>query len=97
MFQRWLGSSDSNVCVAFIAQDHDKYNVIPEWLDPCVLGRYVPGVANDDFNGMEAVVSCHLVMSHAYAVRRRVIGPPDSVVVHREWVADQHYTVVACC
>jgi hypothetical protein len=83
--------------VAFIAQDQDKYNVVPGWLDPCVLGRYVPGVANDDFNGMEVVASYHLVTSHAYAVQRRVIGPTDTVVVHHEWVAGQCYTVVTCC
>jgi hypothetical protein len=41
----------------FIAQDHGKYNVTqarqvaPGWLDPYVLGHYLPAVANDDFNG----------------------------------------------
>jgi hypothetical protein len=51
-------------------------------LDPCVLGRYLPGVANDVFNGIEVVVSCCLATS-----QRRVIRPLDTVAVHREWVA----------
>jgi hypothetical protein len=34
-------------------------------LDPYVLGRYLPDVVNDVFNGMEAVTSCRLAMLHA--------------------------------
>jgi hypothetical protein len=30
--------------------------VAPGWLDSCVLERYLSGVANDVFNGMEAVM-----------------------------------------
>jgi hypothetical protein len=66
-------------------------------LDPCILGRYLPGVANDTFNGMEVVVSCRLAMSHACATRHWVVGSPCTVAVHREWTAGQCYTVAACC
>jgi hypothetical protein len=37
------------------------------WLDPCVVRRYLPDVANDVFNGMEVVASCRPTMSRACA------------------------------
>jgi hypothetical protein len=41
--------------------------------------------------------SSHPVISprrvHAW---RRVVGPPDTVAVHREWAAGRCYTIVAC-
>jgi hypothetical protein len=66
-------------------------------MDPCVLGRYLPGVANDDFNGMEVVASCRLATSRACAVRRRAVKAPGTVAVHREWAASRLYTVAVCC
>jgi hypothetical protein len=66
-------------------------------LDPCVLRRYLPGVANDDFNGMEVVVSCRLATSRACMAWRRVVGPLGTVAVHREWAAGRRYTITACC
>jgi hypothetical protein len=63
------------------------------WLNPHVPGRYLPVVANDVFNGMEAVASCHLTMSRACVVRHRVVGPPDTIAIHREWAVGQRYTV----
>jgi hypothetical protein len=60
------------------------------WMDTRVPGRYLPGVANDVFNGMEAVASCRLATSCACAARRLV-------AVHREWAAVQRYTIVAYC
>jgi hypothetical protein len=86
----------------FIAQGHGKYNVTqgptsgPGWLDPYVLGHYLHGVVNDVFNGMEAVVSCHLATSRVCAVQRWVVGKPRIVAVHHEWAAGQRYIVVAC-
>jgi hypothetical protein len=73
----------------FIAQGYNKYNVTQGpmasgWLDPCILGRYLTGVANDVFNGMEAVMFSRLATSHACTGRCRVVGPSDIVVVHRE-------------
>jgi hypothetical protein len=67
------------------------------WLDPCVLGHYLPGVANDVFNSKEVVSSCHLTMLRACVAWHWVVGLPDNVVFHREWAAGWHYTVVACC
>jgi hypothetical protein len=61
--------------------------VAPGWLDPCVLRHYLPGVANDVFNGMEVVASRRLATSRACAAWHRVIGPLDTVVIHREWAA----------
>jgi hypothetical protein len=71
--------------------------VAPGWSDPCVLGRYLSGVANDVFNGMEVITSYRLAMLRAFAARRRVVGPPSTVVVHREWVVGRCYTVAAYC
>jgi hypothetical protein len=71
--------------------------VAPGWLDPFVLGRYLPGVANDVINDMEAVVSCRFAMSRACAARRWVVGLPGTAAVHREWAAGRRYTVAACC
>jgi hypothetical protein len=70
--------------------------VAPGWLDPCVLGRYLPGVANDVFNGMDVVASYRLATSCAYVTRRRVVGLPNTVAVHHEWAASRRYTVAAC-
>jgi hypothetical protein len=66
-------------------------------LDPYILGRYMPGVANDVFNGMEVVASCHLATSRACATRRRVVGAPCTVAIHHEWTAGQCYTIAAYC
>jgi hypothetical protein len=59
------------------------------WLDTCIPWRYLPGVANNVFNGMEAVTSCHLATSRACAARWRV-------AVHHEWATVLRYTIVAC-
>jgi hypothetical protein len=67
------------------------------WLDPCVLGRYLSGVANDVFNGMEAIASCRLTMSYACAAQRQVVRSPDTVAAHHKWAAGRRYTIAACC
>jgi hypothetical protein len=56
-------------------------------LDLCALWCYLLGVANDVFNGIEAVASRRLATSRACATRRRVVKPPRTVAVHREWAA----------
>jgi hypothetical protein len=64
--------------------------------------------ANDVFNGMEAVTSCHPATLLACTTRRRVVGslgtvaaqlprvlePLCTVAIHRERAAGLHYTVV---
>jgi hypothetical protein len=71
--------------------------VTPGWLDPCVLGRYLAGVANDDLNGMEVVASCNLATSRACVARRQIVGLPGTVSIHHEWAPGRGYTIVACC
>jgi hypothetical protein len=66
-------------------------------LDPSILGRYLPGVVNDDFNGMVVIASCRLTTSRACAAWRQVVGPPDTIVVHHEWATGWRYTVAAYC
>jgi hypothetical protein len=41
--------------------------------------------------------SCCLPTSRACTARRRVLGWPDTIAVHREWAAGQRYTVVSYC
>jgi hypothetical protein len=60
------------------------------------LERYLPGVANYVFNSTEVIASCHLTTLFTCVVRCRVIGLPDTVAIHREWVAVQRYNVAAC-
>jgi hypothetical protein len=66
-------------------------------LDPYVLGRYLSSVANNVFNGMEVIASCRLATSRACATRCRVVGPPNTIAVHREWAVGQCYIVAAYC
>jgi hypothetical protein len=66
------------------------------WLDPCVLGCYLSGVANDVFNGMNVIASCRLAMSHPCTARRRVVGVPGTIAIYREWAVSQCYTVAGC-
>jgi hypothetical protein len=87
----------------FIVQSHDNYNVTqsrqvaPEWLDPYVLGRYLLDIANDVFNGMEVVTYCRLTTLRACVAWRWVVGPSDTVAVHREWATDWRYTIATYC
>jgi hypothetical protein len=66
-------------------------------LDPCVLGRYLSGVVNDDFNGMKTDAFYRLATSRACATRHRVIESFNTVDVHRECAACWRYTVATYC
>jgi hypothetical protein len=102
MFKHWLGPLILTLARPLIAQGHSRYNVTqarqvaPRWLDPYVLGCYLPGVTNDVFNGMEIITSYRLTMSRACVAWRRVVRPPNTIVVHHVWVAGRHYTIAAC-
>jgi hypothetical protein len=55
----------------FIAQGHGKYNATqgptggPGVGESLCTRAYLPGVANDVFNGMEVIATCRLATSHA--------------------------------
>jgi hypothetical protein len=42
-------------------------------LDSCILGRYLLGIVNDDFNGLEVIVSYHLATSRTCDVGSRLV------------------------
>jgi hypothetical protein len=46
---------------------------------------------------MNGVASCRLITSCLCAVRRWVVGPFDTVAIHRERAAGRHYTVATYC
>jgi hypothetical protein len=86
----------------FIAQGHGKYNATQDPTGGPGVGKslctraYRPGVANDVFNGMEAIASYRLATSHACVMRHRVVGAPGAIAIHRDWAAGWRYTIAAC-
>jgi hypothetical protein len=47
--------------------------------------------------GCHRVLSSRLTTSHACTVWHRVVGPPGTIAIHREWATGWRYTVAACC
>jgi hypothetical protein len=66
--------------------------VAPGLVDPKVVGRYCPGVANDVFNATVAVTSCCSATLLACAAQHQTVGSLGTVVASYEWAAGRRCT-----
>jgi hypothetical protein len=74
--------------------------VAPGWLNPYIVGDYQLEVANDAFNGMWYILSCHPTRSHSVRSMTHAVGSSGIVAMPGEWSAGPVlqciHTVAAC-